>query len=637
MTDRLFRTSILALAIAVPACTDAEAPPGDDPTGADPPTATAPAPAPEPGPTRTPLAVTCPDRNPLKNPYFGDLHTHTTYSYDAYTFETRTTPLDAYAFARGMAIQIAGAHPGGPITQLDRPLDFAAITDHSELLAIDFGCGVAVDGTPYDPDSPFFNRPRCVAARSTDPAQERANFALSRSRQQSLCNNTNPEESADCRPVVEEAWGTEIAAAAAALDPCHFTSFIGYEWTNTCTGDGGSAATCHKNVIFGDTNAPAVPFDSLSNPTQESLWSALDTGCNGGPCNAITIPHNSNLSNGQAFNVPQGSEQHAIKYQKLVEIFQHKGGSECFFDPANPTDPTCNFNYLGGVTEPNLAQSYVRTGLELGLTDQANPALHANPLQMGIVGATDDHNGAPGNTREDTWPGHVGVNDDTPARRIAPNASSSVGFNPGGVAVAWAEQNTRDALFAAFQRRETYATSGPRITVRLYQTWDQTTNFCADPSFPAQIVAAGGLPMGSNITLPPGYSGGAPRIVVFAARDPITRADVANLAEVDLVEAWVDPATGAVKEQVVRRTSPAAGVATTCQTFRLNPAGGAPTFHPGTPSLYYARVLQLPTNRWSVFDCQRSPDTNPTDCAPGGKLNVQVAERAWTSPVWYLP
>jgi hypothetical protein len=597
-----------------------------------------PTPDPDTPQTATPLAApVCPDHNPLKNAYFGDLHTHTTFSYDAYTFDTRTTPLDAYAFARGMRIQIAEGHPGGPFTQLDRPLDFAAITDHSELLAIDFGCGVDRDGNPFDPDSPFFDRPRCVAARSTDPAQQRLNFVLAPSRQQALCNNTNPQESAVCRPVVQEAWGAEIAAAAAALDPCNFTSFIGYEWTNSCTGDGGSAATCHKNVIFGDTNVPVVPFDSLSNPTQESLWSALDTGCGGGPCNAITIPHNSNLSDGQAFNIPQGSEQHAIKYQKLVEIFQHKGGSECFFDPANPVEPACNFEYLGGVTQPNLPQSYVRNGLERGLLDQANPALRVNPLQMGFVGATDDHNGAPGNTREATWPGHVGALDDEPGERIAPAADSAVGFNPGGVAVAWAEQNTREAIFAAFQRRETYATSGPRITVRLYQTWDQTTNFCADPSFPAQIVAAGGLPMGSNITLPPDFTGGAPRIVVFAARDPITRADVANLAAVDLVEAWIDPATGAVKEQVVHRSLPAGGAATTCQIFPLNPVGGIAAFHPGRPSFYYARVLQIPTNRWSVFDCQRANDASLDDCDPGGKLNVRIAERAWTSPVWYLP
>ena len=638
MRDRLLGPCAGALALAVlPACVGAEVPPGPDPGPPSGPVA--PTPPVPPGATpATPLAgQTCPDFNPLKNAYFGDLHAHTTFSYDAYTFETRTTPLDAYAFAKGMAITIAGGQPGGPTTQLDRPLDFLALTDHSELLAIDFGCGAGVDGTLYDPDSPYRNDLRCIAARSSDPTKSKTNFSLSLSRQNALCGGTDPEQSATCLPVVEEAWGAEISAAAAALDPCHFTSLIAYEWTNTCTGDGGTAATCHKNVIFGDTNVPAAPFDSLSNPTQESLWSALDTGCSGGPCNAITVPHNSNLSNGQAFNVPQGSEQHAVKYQKLVEIFQHKGGSECFFDPTNPTDPTCNFNYLGGVTEPNLAQSYVRTGLELGLTDQANPALHIDPLQMGIIGASDDHNGAPGNTREDTWPGHVGINDDTPEARIDPTAATSVGFNPGGVAVAWAEQNTRASIFAAFQRRETYATSGPRISVRMYQTWDQTTDFCADPNFPSQIIAAGGLPMGSNITLPPGFTGGAPRIVVFAARDPITRADVANLAEIDLIEAWIDPTSGAVQERVVRRTAPPAGATTSCQTFTLNPAGSPPSFNPTRPSFYYARVLQLPTNRWSVFDCQRAPTTNPTDCAPGGKLNVQVSERAWTSPIWFLP
>jgi hypothetical protein len=631
MRESLLRccAGAFALVVIVPACTDAD--PSPTPTPTDPSEA-----PPDPGALQSAApAASCPDFNSLKNAYFGDLHTHTTFSYDAYTFETRTTPMDAYAFAKGMKITIAGGQPGGPTTQLDRPLDFAAITDHSELLAIDYGCGTAVDGTRYDPDSPYFNDLKCVAARNNDPSKAATNFALSISRQKSLCGDTNPEQSAACLPVVQEAWGAEIAAAGAALDPCKFTSLIAYEWTNTCTGDGGTSATCHKNVIFGDTNVPATPFDSLTNPTQESLWSALDTGCNGGPCNALTIPHNSNLSSGQAFNVPQGSEQHAIKYQKLVEIFQHKGGSECFYDPANPTDPTCNFNYLGGVTEPNNPQSYVRTGLEMGLTDQATT--HLNPLQLGIVGATDDHNGAPGNTREDTWPGHVGIFDDTAANRIAPSATTAVGYNPGGVAVAWAEQNTRDAIFAAFQRRETYATSGPRIAVRLYQTWDQTTDFCADSNFPSQIVAAGGQPMGSNITLPAGYTGGAPRIIVYAARDALTRADIANLAEVDLVEAWIDPTTGSVQEQVVRRTTPPAGVTTSCQSFTLNPAGGTAAFHAGAPSFYYARVLQLPTNRWSVYDCLRSPGTNPTDCAVGGKLNVKIAERAWTSPVWYLP
>jgi len=148
--------------------------------------------------------------------------------------------------------------------------------------------------------------------------------------------------------------------------------------------------------------------------------------------------------------------------------------------------------------------------------------------------------------------------------------------------------------------------------------------------------------MGSNITLPAGYTGGAPRIVVYAARDAATRADVANLAEVDLVAAWVEPTTGAVQEHVERRIAPAGGFATTCQSFPLSPAGGPAAFQAGTPSFYYARVLQVPTNRWSVYDCQQAGANNP-DCAaatpttPPGKLDVQIAERAWTSPVWYLP
>ncbi|MEO8701730.1 MAG: DUF3604 domain-containing protein [Kofleriaceae bacterium] len=579
----------LLIVLLVPACT------------ADPDAAPPDAPAAEPQ-----AAGRCSGYQALRTPFFGDLHTHTAYSYDAYTFSTRKTPLDAYAFARS------------------RGLDFAAITDHSEWLAIDYGCGVDPAGNPYDPDSPYFDEEKCVTARSTQPLQQSINFLRSFANQRSLCGTELPADSPECRPVIQEAWGAEIAAAQTALDRCRFTSFIGYEWTNSCTGDGGTAATCHKNVIFGDSNVPGIPFDSLAFDTQEKLWSALDTGCNGGPCNAITIPHNSNLSDGQAFKIPQGSEDHAIKYQKLVEIFQHKGGSECFFDSTNPTDPACDFNYMPN--DSDTAANYVRTGLETGLAAQAS-ALHKNPLQMGIIGATDDHNGQAGDTREDTWNGHVNRLDNTPELRLANNQAA--GMNPGGVAVAWAEENTREAIFAAFKRRETYATSGPRITVRMYQTWDQTTDFCRDPNFPAKIEAAG-LPMGSNITLPAGYTTGAPRIVVYVARDPASRPDAANLASIDLVEAWIGPA-GVAKERVVRSSAPVGGLATMCRTF--SPV----VFKRGTPSFYYARVLQVPTKRWSAYDCAAAPDANRQGCAPGGGLDVEISERAWTSPIWYLP
>src|SRR5262249_47404912 len=156
--------------------------------------------------------------------------------------------------------------------------------------------------------------------------------------------------------------------------------------------------------------------------------------------------------------LPQGLEAQSAKYQKLVEIFQHKGGSECFYDPdGGAQDPDCKFEYAGGVTEPNLRESTVRYGLAEGLV-RADGGVH--PLMMGFIAATDDHNGTPGNTREDTWPGHLGRADDTPGKRVQPGTQGDrISRNPGGLAVVWAEENTREAIFAAFKRRETYGTS----------------------------------------------------------------------------------------------------------------------------------------------------------------------------------
>jgi hypothetical protein len=572
--------------------------------------------------------VTCTNRNPLKNPYFGDLHAHTSYSFDAFTFDTRNTPFDAYAFAKGKTVQVAGAGPdgGGPMTTIERPLDFLAVTDHSEWLALAYGCGDLLGGGPQGtPKSPYYDDPTCVLFRSTDPTQQTKNFAGARLLQQKLCGDAGGN---DCQPVIQSAWQSEQAAAAAAYEPCKFTSLIAYEYTRSLALDAGNA-TLHKNVIFGSDKVPAQPIDAFNNPTQVELWTALDQQCLADAgCQAITIPHNSNLSQGAAFIAAAGAEQQMSKYQRLVEIFQHKGGSECFYDPANPTDPDCNFEYLGGVTEPNLPRSYVRTGLKEGLVAYATSATKTNPLQMGIVAATDDHNGAPGNTREDTWPGHAGRLDDTPGQRIglkngADNGVSH-GHNPGGLAVVWAEQNTRDAVFAALYRRETYGTSGTRIVVRFYQTWDQGADPCADPNFPASLVAAGAVPMGGNMAPPPGGGDAAaasPRFVVYAWKDKT------DLARIDLVKAWVD-ATGQAREKVV--PFPLAAGAPACVSW-TDPA------FTGTASFYYARVLEQPTDRWSVQDCKADQTANPAGCANGGYLAAQIQERAWTSPIWWLP
>ena len=563
-------------------------------------------------------AVTCANRNPMKNPYFGDLHAHTSYSFDAYSFDTRNTPFDAYAFAKGKTVQVAGAAAdgGGPLTTIERPLDFLAVTDHSEWLALAFGCGDALDGGAYDPQSPYYGAPECVTYRSTDPATQARTFGTSKLLQDKLC------EAGTCDGVVRSAWQSVQQAAAAAYEPCKFTSFVAYEWTHAFMG-----ATLHKNVVFGTDKVPDKPIDAFNYGTQVALWNALDEQCDASAgCEAITIPHNSNLSQGGAFYVPPGSEAHMVKYQRLVEIFQHKGGSECFFDANNPIDPACDFEYLGGITESNNPKSYVRTGLEEGLSTYATTKV--NPLQMGIIGATDDHNGAPGNVREDTWPGHAGRLDDSPQRRIGLGADGgangvSHGHNPGGVAVAWAEENTRESIFAALMRRETYATSGPRIVVRFYQTWDATSDPCADSQFPSKLLASGAVPMGATFSPPSGGDAGAtkPRLVAYAWKDKV------DLARVDIVKAWID-GTGQVKEEVMKNdvvsNKPACFVFTDASFV-------------STPTFYYARVLETPTPRWSVGDCAADPTANPAGCADGGYLNTMIQERAWTSPIWFLP
>jgi hypothetical protein len=568
--------------------------------------------------------VVCNDKNPLKNPYFGDLHAHTSYSFDAYSFDTRNTPFDAYAFAKGQTLTVAGADPSGPgpTTTIERPLDFLALTDHSEWLAITYGCADALDGGAYDPTSPYENASQCLIVRSTNPVDQTRFFTTGALMQTNLCA-ANPGA---CPGVVQSAWQSVQAAAAAAYEPCKFTSFVAYEWTHAVAG-----ATLHKNVIFANDHVPAAPLDSFNYKTAPELWTGLDQQCtqaNG--CEVVTIPHNSNLSQGGAFIVPAGSEAQMVKYQKLVEIFQHKGGSECYFGPdAVAPDPACDFEYLGGITEPNLPQSYVRTGLEDGIQAyQASGAAKVNPLQMGIIGATDDHNGTPGNTREDTWPGHAGRLDDSPAKRIGLARDGGVngvsyGHNPGGVAVAWAEQNTREAIFAAFQRRETYATSGPRILVRFYQVWGSPTDPCADTGFPAQVVAAGGVPMGGTFAMTPSADAGAaqPRFVAYAWKDKV------DLAEIDVIKAWVD-SSGQVHEQLV--TNPLTAGQPACVTW-------TDTSFTAAPSFYYVRVLQTPTPRWSVQDCAADPTANPAGCADGGYLNTNIQERAWTSPIWYLP
>ena len=566
-------------------------------------------------------AARCPDHSPLKNAYFGDLHNHTSYSLDAYNFGTRTDPAQSYAFATGASVDIGlgydtrmGEVPGPfgvTIGFSGGRLDFGAVTDHSEFLASDYGCTV-------DTGSPFYNSTFCARLRNLQNSP----------RTQLPCLGFTDFNATGCLAEQSAAWAAENQATEAANVACTFTTFHAYEWTYALgrDPDDNSKQTLHKNVFFKNASVPTVPIDALNYPGGPALWAALASQCNGSNgCEALTIPHNSNQSNGLAFVVDGFTAtdlNRMLKYQRLVEIHQHKANSECLTDTVDGgATIACDFEVNPELTQPVDAPGYVRAALEQGLSRFATRGY--DPFPMGFVGATDNHDGTMGNVGESTWPGFIGSRDNTAVRRLTRNPFKT---NPGGITGIWAEENTRDALWAALQRREAFATSGPKIRVRFYE-YTGPSNPCADPRFPAQVVSAGGVPMGGTMR----YTGTAPSFVVYALQDETP------LASVDIVKGTY--ANGAAQETV--HPIAFAGIPA-CVTWT------DPAFDPGEPAFYYARVKEQPTWRWSHYDCERLKQSNPSGwqtIAPGcassdpttGGLDFMIQERAWTSSIWYLP
>jgi hypothetical protein len=580
----------------------------------------------------------CPDRNPLGNLYWGDLHVHTSYSFDAFLGANRSDPAGAYAFAKGKgSIPIAAADPSTVNASIDRPLDFTAVTDHSEFMSVTGEC--------YAEQSLFGSKPFCQSFNAAGTADQQGLFIglgflllQPNPTQPTLCTGSD-QDAKDCVQGETTAWSREQQAAADAYDRCTFTTLMAYEWTAQTGG-----ANLHRNVIFGSDKVPALPETYLDYPTPLELWKALDRDCRAEDgCEALTIPHNSNASNGAMWKDTQDPEAipYMKRYQSLVEIYQHKGNSECLPGDAL-SDPDCTFeqltsNFIQQIAgaplqpiTPEDAPGMVRNGLAQGLTMQASSG--ENPLALGIIGSTDTHNATPGNVKEDTWPGHIGLKDDTAAGRLAfPD------FGAGGITGVWAPQNTRTEIFGALKRRETFATSGPRIAVRFYASTSIASDagaqaMCDDPSFPRALVAAGAKPMGSTIS-----ASSAPYVFVAAMQDATA------LDAIDVIKLSSDGTTPA---QAIHHVElPDGGRAHPCVFWR------DPDFDAQRATLYYARVLEQPTWRWSHYACNATSDGGVrTDdaadggtgasCAPDagpGALDVKIRERAWTSPIWLAP
>jgi hypothetical protein len=607
----------------------------------------------------------CDAYDPLRHPYFGDTHVHTAYSFDASTQDTRSTPRDAYRFARGEAIGLQPYDQGGKALrsiQLLRPLDFVAVTDHAELLGEVDLC--------MTPGSPGYSSLVCWIHRNLPNLSFRVlatrNLVL-RSRW-GMCG----DDHVHCLSAGGRVWQSIQDAAEEAYDrssACRFTSFVGYEWTAIME-DG---INFHRNVIFRNERVPAMPISWVDTPTAVDLWDQLESKCVKGipGCDAVTIPHNSNLSAGLMFEsaaiaetadagMPVTAEEarRRSRWEPLVEIMQHKGDSECRVG-VGTTDESCGFEPLpydrfgpkfsmfARRRDPE-ASNFVRYALLQGLRHQAE--LGANSFKYGIVASTDTHIAAPGLTEEKGHPGHGGAGIGA-GQGVPVGFPDDFEFNPGGLAVLWAEENTRDSLFEAMQRREAYGTSGTRPVVRFFGGWDFPENLCDSDRF-AEQGYAGGVSMGGDLPPRPGDADGAPRLALWAIQDPGSREEPGTpLQRIQVVKGWIRD--GELHERVIDVAGAVGDASVDLDTCERRGRGASslcsvwtdPDFDPSAPTFYYGRVLENPSCRWSQYVCNAGGvDCSDPDAIPEGlqrccseEHQPVIQERAWTSPIWYTP
>ena len=565
--------------------------------------------------------------NPLKNVYFGDLHIHSSISADSYLFGNRRDLDDTYRFAKGESTALTT----GERIELTRPLDFAAVTDHAE------GFGrVALCQAPDTPEiadaCELINNPNIFsflslrASVEQRPLEEDLTF---------FGNDKGVE-----RQYHLNTWAATKAAADRHNQPGVFTAFVGYEYSPSLPDRGKH----HRNVIFRSSKTPTYAVSAYDAASEIDLWKQLDASCSDG-CEFLTIPHNPNKSWGLAFasetidGIPYTKADWALreKFEPLVEMFQIKGNSECVIG-FGTTDEECGFEQFFPVCEDGRETlcihptSMVRNGLKKGLLLEASMGF--NPMKFGLIGATDTHNANPGDTEEWDFRGANSFVGSPAERRLNNDVRQPAINNPGGLAAVWAPENTRDALFDAMSRREVYATSGTRMTLRFFAGADLPSDLAETGDLEAAY--ASGVPMGGTLDA----SEGAPRLFVWATQD----VDHAPLAKIQIVKGWLegDKTHEKVFDVACARTNAVGDCEAANAPVNLNTCAWAssegvpelrvswsdPNFDASQNAFYYARVVQIPTCRWSTYDALR------LGIEPIADFTTAVNEMAWSSPIW---
>jgi len=619
----------------------------------------------------------CGERDPLRKAFWGELHVHSALSFDAYMWDVRSSADDVYRFARGEKIGLAPYDAeGNPLrfAQLERPLDFAALTDHASYQGEVALC-TRKDSGRYDAEG-------CRIFRGEMPGGD-AELGDFGARVAAITSSIDlrqeiPSRSAElcgegvCLDAMAQVWREQQAAASRHYDrsaECSFTTFNAYEYTATP-----GLAKVHHNVIFRNEAVPASPTAWVDYPDVYDLWRRLKTQCldAGTGCDVLTLPHNSNLSNGRMFTVggrdlplpvQRARAELRAELEPLVEISQIKGDSECrddMYGVVAAPDEFCSFEEWRPPSAPDCVEGigagalaglgcvsrldYVRHVLVEGLREEKR--LGVNPYKLGIVAATDAHNGNPGDVEEYSYPGWRGIEDATTAQRLSTDselvaAIFNVISSPGGLAGIWAEENSRDSLFDAMERREVFGTSGPRMTARFFGGWNYPADLCDGPGL-VEAGYAGGVPMGGDLPARP-EAATAPVFVVSALRDPGIAAHPGGLLQrAQIIKGWLDD-EGLFREEVFDVAGGANDAGVDLETCTPRGAGADslcsvwrdPAFDPGRNAVYYLRVIENPSCRWSQRQCIALPeDARPSACR-NPVVPQTIQERLWSSPIWY--
>ena len=583
------------------------------------------------------------DRDYPNTVYWGDTHVHTYLSADAYAFRATITPDQAYRFAKGEVTRA----DGGEDVRIRRPLDFLMVADHAANL------GVLPALIAGDPRILLTDE----ASKATDQLARRPSLeALFGSKTQEEYNarkNLIGATKAIAFNAYEldesfgrEVWERVVEVAERHNDPGTFTTFAGYEYTPT---------TLHRNVLFaGDPSETlkTLPFSSFDSKNPEDLWAHLTNYKETTGGDVIAIPHNSNLSRGGMFrtvtfdNKPVSQSYARIRadIEPIAEITQIKGDSETH-PLISTTDAFADHETKGRYTSPDnrtpeelTRASYVRSALQTGLDIEANVGV--NPYKFGMIGSTDAHTGIASVDEDNFW-GKFAASE--PSKYRPANQAS---YASAGYAAVWATENTRKAIFSALKRREVYGTTGPRITLRFFAGWNFTDSDAHRPDI-AEVGYRLGVPMGSDLIQSEGTKHKAPTFLVRATRDP----QGANLDRVQIIkgrrdrdgkllEKVYDVAWSGHREKDVNGKLPSVGFTVDLEdaSFKnsigspeLSAAWRDPDFNATERAVYYVRVLQIPTPRWTIYDAKfYGVDIQPN-------TPTVIEERAYSSPVWYTP